>query len=535
MTSTNPAAETSRATARRRSEGIGGREPGTGSWAPLAVLVLAQIGTSSDNAAMNIAVGSLTAELGATLGDIQMATTVFSLIAGAFMIAGGLIGVTIGLRRTMRIGLALAVLGEVVAACAFHIAVLTWGGRALMGVGACLVTPSVLGLVAALYEGRRRAVAFGAIAGAAALSTLSPIVLGAIMDAAGFRVTFAVLAAYFALVLGTTALLPAGMAVAAAGLTLFLLGTSRLSTWGVVFPMAGCPFTVAGLSPALPLMAAGLLLLALLVPIERAAEAAGGALIPRSYLASPAVRSGLLAVAMPFFFMGAQGILITPYLMLVAGFSAMQSGMLSLLSGIPMFCLATFLPKLAPRLSSRLIIRIGLAAIVAACLLMALGVEQEAVGAALFAGTMLGGIGVGAVNSQANNAVASAVRGRDAEQSGGIQGAARNIGLALGTAVGGTCLLLAMATLFASGAAEASIAGDLVRTAAEQGSTLMGPEAFAELAATWGAAPADGAALAAIHSQAQADALRLTFGLLGAVMALSLIGTRHLVETAAGR
>ena len=209
--------------------------------------------------------------------------------------------------------------------------------------------------------------------------------------------------------------------------------------------------------------------------------------------------------------------------------------MLSLLSGIPMFCLATFLPKLAPRLSSRLIIRIGLAAIVAACLLMALGVEQDAVDAALFAGTMLGGIGVGAVNSQANNAVASAVRGRDAEQSGGIQGAARNIGLALGTAVGGTCLLLAMATLFASGAAEASIAGDLVRTAAEQGSTLMGPEAFAELAATWGAAPADGAALAAIHSQAQADALRLTFGLLGAVMALSLIGTRHLVETAAGR
>ncbi len=40
MTSTNPAAETSRATARRRSEGAGGREPGAGSWAPLAVLVL---------------------------------------------------------------------------------------------------------------------------------------------------------------------------------------------------------------------------------------------------------------------------------------------------------------------------------------------------------------------------------------------------------------------------------------------------------------------------------------------------------------
>ncbi|MFR5091722.1 MAG: hypothetical protein ACLTDR_06620 [Adlercreutzia equolifaciens] len=74
-------------------------------YAPLVVLALAQIGTSSDSAAMNLATASLVGTLGATLDDIQMATTLFSLIAGAFMIAGGLIGVTIGLRRTLAIGL----------------------------------------------------------------------------------------------------------------------------------------------------------------------------------------------------------------------------------------------------------------------------------------------------------------------------------------------------------------------------------------------------------------------------------------------
>ena len=61
-------------------------------YAPLVVLALAQIGTSSDSAAMNLATASLVGTLGATLDDIQMATTLFSLIAGAFMIAGGLIG-----------------------------------------------------------------------------------------------------------------------------------------------------------------------------------------------------------------------------------------------------------------------------------------------------------------------------------------------------------------------------------------------------------------------------------------------------------
>lgn len=524
------------------------RQDARAGWAPLAVLVLAQIGTSSDNAAMNIAVGSLTAELGATLGDIQMATTVFSLIAGAFMIAGGLIGVTAGLGRTLRIGLILAVLGELVAMLSPSIAVLTWGGRVLMGAGACLVTPSVLGLVPALYRGRQRAVAFGAIAGAAALSTLSPILLGAIMDAAGFRVTFAVMAAYFLVVLVATRLLPpterrpgrarfdlAGMVVAAAGLALFLLGMSRLSTWGVVEPMAACPFTVGRISPALPLIGLGLALLAALVPIERRAEARGCALIPRAFAASPAVRAGLLAVAMPFFFMGAQGILITPYLMLVAGFTAVQSGMLSLLSGIPMFLLATFLPKLAPHLSSRLIIRAGFIAIAASCALMALGIEENGVNGMLFAGTCLGGFGVGAVNSQANNAVASAVQGREAEQSGGIQGAARNIGLALGTAAAGTCLLLAMAALFAGAAAEAGIGSDLIARAAQAGGTLMGSEAFTALAAGLGASPAHASVLAAVHAIAQADGLRLTFALLGVIMALCLAGTRHLVETAADR
>ena len=99
------------------------------SYAPLAVLALAQIGTSSDSAAMNLATASLVGTLGATLDDIQMATTLFSLIAGAFMIAGGLVGVTIGLRRALAMGLSLAVAGEMVAALSPNIFAFTWGGR----------------------------------------------------------------------------------------------------------------------------------------------------------------------------------------------------------------------------------------------------------------------------------------------------------------------------------------------------------------------------------------------------------------------
>ena len=392
---------------------------------------LAQIGTSSDSAAMNLATASLVGTLGATLDDIQMATTLFSLIAGAFMIAGGLVGVTIGLHRALAMGLSLAVAGEMVAALSPNIFAFTWGGRVIMGLGACLITPSVLGLVAALYQGRQRAIAFGTIAGAAALSTLSPLALGIVMDSSGFRLTFAIMAIYFVLVLCCTRLIPrtplsgnhshfdvAGTIVAALGMGLALFGVAHLSDWGIVDPQKLCPFTLCGLPPTLPAILIGLVLLGLLVPTERRAQRRGNPLIPAAFVTSPKVRAGLSAVALPFFYMGAVGILATPYLQLVTGFTALQTGMLSLLSGIPMFLLATFLPKLAPHLSSRLIIRTGFIAIAIACALMAFGVHAHGVTGTLFAGMALGGFGVGAVNSQSNNAVACAVTRKQAEQSG---------------------------------------------------------------------------------------------------------------------
>ncbi len=286
------------------------------------------------------------------------------------------------------------------------------------------------------------------------------------------------------------------------------------------------------MAPTLPAIVAGLLLLGLLVPTERRAERRGNPLIPTVFVTSKGVRAGLAAVFVPFFYMGAVGILATPYLQLVTGFTALQTGLLSLLSGIPMFLLATFLPKLAPHLSSRLIIRAGFVALACACGLMALGVQQHGVTLPLFLGMALGGFGVGAVNSQANNAVACSVSRKEAEQSGGIQGAARSIGLALGTALAGTCLLLTMAGGFTTLAVEGGVQHDLMAAATDRASTLMADDAFDELTAQWGASEDQAAKLVEAKSAAQSNAMRLTFGALGCVVLLSLLTTRNLVETA---
>lgn len=273
--------------------------------------------------------------LGATTPDIQLANMVYSLMAGAFMVAGGLVGTIIGWRTNFRLGAALCAAGELVMALSPNMTIFIWGGRILVGFGASFMIPSVLGLIPFIYHGKNRVLAFGCIGAASGLSAFLPLFLGIVMQFGGFRITFGALAVYFALVLLLSFKLPAiekpaeklkfdgwGTGIAATGLFLFLVGLSRISAWGLIEPFAECPFTIFGISPALPMAVLGLILLVILVPVEKRVEQKNGiALLPQSFLKTPQVRAGLVASAITFFFMGVQAILLSPYLQLVAGWS----------------------------------------------------------------------------------------------------------------------------------------------------------------------------------------------------------------------
>ena len=311
---------------------------------PVLVLILAQMGTSGDNGALSLAATALTQDLGATTADIQLANMVYSLMAGAFMIAGGMMGTIIGWKKNFRMGALLCAAGEVVLAMSPNMAIFIWGGRTLVGFGASFMIPSVLGLVPKIYHGKNRMLAFGCIGAASGLSALLPLVLSIVLMAAGMRVTFFVLAAYFVLVFLLSFKLPEieqndeklkfdgiGVALAAAGLFLFLVGVSRISAWGLIEPFAACPFTIAGISPCLPMAILGVVILIVMINVEKKVEEKNGfALLPQSFFKTPQVLAGLAASAITFFFMGVQSILMAPYLQLVAGWTPAIVGVLSI-------------------------------------------------------------------------------------------------------------------------------------------------------------------------------------------------------------
>ena len=508
---------------------------------PIVVLIMAQMGTSGDNGALGLANTELVNILGATTPDIQLANMVYSLMAGAFMIAGGLMGTIIGWKKNFRMGAALCAAGELVMALSPNMTVFIWGGRILVGFGASFMIPSVLGLIPHIYHGKNRLLAFGCIGAASGLSAFLPLFLGIIMQVGGFRITYAVLAVYFVLVLAMSLKIPAvekskeklkfdglGTGLAAIGLFLFLIGLSRISAWGLIEPFAGCPFTIFGISPALPMAALGLIVLVVLVLVEKRVEAKNGiALLPQSFLKTPQVRAGLIASAITFFFMGLQAIMLSPYLQLVAGWPPVLMGVSALAVGIPTFLFSMGIPKFIPNANPRRVIQIGYCVMALAFIPMGLSLQGSTVTPLMWVGLAVAGAGAGIVSSHTNNIVALAVNERDASQSGGIQTTMRNVGQAIGVAAVGAVLLFGITSnINAAMDANPAITPAVRQAVSERNLTLMGDTQFEQAIADIPMTDTEKTELVAINSQARVNSTITGYGVSAVVILAGLITTR---------
>lgn len=509
---------------------------------PILVLMLAQMGTVGENGAMSIAASALTTQLGATMSDIQLANMIYPLIAGAVMVVGGMLGTIIGWKKNLRIGLFLAAVGEIVAAVSPDIAVFTWGGRVLTGLGASLLVPSLLGMVPTIYKsGKNRALAFGCIGAAMGLANVMPLILGAIMDVAGFRITFGILGAYFFAVFAVSFAMPKveqtggklkldtkGAFLAVVGLFLFLFGVSRISIWGLWMALPTSPFSFFSISPAPIFAILGIIVLIVLFQVEKKVEDKNGcALIPRSFYQTPQVLAGLATCAAIFVFNGAMVILLLPYVQLVAGWSALLAGLATVAYGIPMFLLALGQPKLMPNANLRRVVQVGYLLAVVGTIVLIFSITVDGVSAFVWLGVALAGGASGLMSAQASNVVALAVNDRDAAQSGGVQATARNVGQAVAIAVLGTMLLFSISG-GVSGAAAASpeITPQVKSAIAERTFTLTSDANFEASIADISMTDAEKSELVAINAENRTTSTQMALGVTAVILLLGLITTR---------
>jgi EmrB/QacA subfamily drug resistance transporter len=156
----------------------------------LAVTILASAMAFIDGSVVTIALPVVGRELGAGLAALQWVVNGYTLFLGALILVGGAAGDRFGRRRLFLTGTALFALASVACALAPGTRALI-AARAVQGVGAALMVPQSLAIIAASFPPELRGRAIGTWAGASALTTaLGPAVGGFFVDSFGWRAAF---------------------------------------------------------------------------------------------------------------------------------------------------------------------------------------------------------------------------------------------------------------------------------------------------------------------------------------------------------
>src|SRR6186713_2724537 len=145
-----------------------------------------------DSSVMNVSISQIVDDLDTTVTGVQSAITMYTLVMAAFMLVGAKLGDILGRDRTFALGLAVYGLGSLITALSPNLTVLLIGWSLIEGVGAALVVPAIVSLIAGTYAGKERALAFGIVGGVAGAAVAAgPLIGGWVTTEFSWRYVFA--------------------------------------------------------------------------------------------------------------------------------------------------------------------------------------------------------------------------------------------------------------------------------------------------------------------------------------------------------
>jgi MFS family permease len=443
-----------------------GRTVGRTQKTGLVLLTLAsgQFVMTLDSSVMNVSIATVAKDVGTTVTGIQTAITLYTLVMAMLMIPGGKVGSLIGRKRAFSIGCVIYGAGSLTTAFAPNLTVLIIGWSILEGIGAALILPAIVALVAGNFppEGRPRAYGLVMSAGAIAVA-VGPLIGGLATTYASWRWVFAgevvIVAAILVLarrvqdapVETRTHFDLIGAALSAAGLGLAVFGVLRSSLWGWVLPKPGGP-AILGLSPTIVLIFLGLFVLWVFGVWEHHVEERGREpLVQLSMFGNRQFTGGLLMFFFQFLVQAGLFFTIPLYLSVALGLSAIDTGLKITPLSITLLAAAAGIPRFLPNISPRLVVQAGLLAMFAGIVALFMNIDVHAGAEIVTVPLLLAGLGIGALASQLGSVTVSAVPDDQSPAVGGLQNTATNLGASIGTALAGSLLIAALTASFLNG------------------------------------------------------------------------------------
>jgi MFS family permease len=527
-------------------------EARTGLGLPIAIYASAQFVMVLDSSVMNVSISQIVADLDTTIQGVQLAITAYTLVMAALMLAGAKLGDILGRDRTFAIGLAVYGLGSLTTALSPNLAVLLVGWSLIEGLGAALVLPAIVSLVAGTYSGNQRALAFGIVGGVAgAAIAAGPLIGGWVTTEFSWRYVFAAETVIVAVILLLRRRLkrfpPAeprpqldlvGVGLSAFGLGLAVYGILKSSQWGLIEPRGALTIGDTEITPfgfsAVPFfILAGLGLLPCFAIWEERRERLGrDVLLDRSLLRIPPLRAGLTTLLMQQLLLLGTFFVLPVYLQVVLGLDAFETGKRLFPMSVTMFAAALLGPRLAAGFAPKRVAQAGLVALALASvfLLGTIDVELNETGFAVALAVF--GVGAGLLLSQLGNVIMSSVAPEKTNEAGGLQGTAQNLGASLGTALIGSILIAALTSglierIEANPAVPPPVREEVAQRT-EEGIPIVPVDDIEQAALDEGLPPEQAEALADDYGEAQLYGLKRAIGAIAVIALLSLWFTRRL-------
>lgn len=148
----------------------------------LVAVALATFMTYLDNNVLNVALPVIQRDLNLSVSGLEWIVSAYILVFASLLLAGGRLADVNGRRRWFLIGLTIFTGASLVAGLAGNVEILI-AARAVQGLGAALVTPTTLAIVAAIYpDGRERAAAIGTVGAVGALALAFGPLIGGLLS-----------------------------------------------------------------------------------------------------------------------------------------------------------------------------------------------------------------------------------------------------------------------------------------------------------------------------------------------------------------
>ena len=424
----------------------------------LITLAAGQFLMTLDSSVMNVAIATVAEDVGTTVTGIQTAITLYTLVMAMLMITGGKIGSMIGRRRAFAIGCVIYGLGSLTTALAPNLPVLILGWSVLEGIGAALILPAIVALVAGNFLAADRPRAYGLVMGAGAIAVaVGPLIGGIATTYFSWRWVFVgeVLVVVVILLLARrVADAPpearagfdvVGAVLSAVGLGLAVFGVLRSSEWGWVTPKPDGPSWL-GMSPTIWLILAGLLVVWVFLEWESRVRGAraGAAGATGSVRQPPDDRRA--ADVLPALPRAGRAVLHDPAVPVGRRWACPRSRPGCGSCRCRSRCSP---PPSVSRGSSRTPRRAGWSA--SGCWPCSWAGRParrrstpDADARIVTVPLLLAGLGIGALASQLGAVTVSAVPDEESPAVGGLQNTATNLGAALGTALAGSILIASL-------------------------------------------------------------------------------------------